>query len=129
MSSSRPISLKASISLGIAYALVLSGIAAVSLRDEGGSVGGLELATILGLYFGGAISGGVLFWVAQVFRDSAPGRALIGFICILPLGSLTVIVAPGDYSIAARVSGALVTAALIGGGIGLSVGEHPGETS
>ncbi len=122
MNPSRPVSLGWSVGLGLGYAAVLSAIAALTLREPGSTVGGLGIGSVLTLYSSGGVLGGVVFWVLQVLRDSATGRAILGFACLLPLLATGMFAVPGDdLSPLARIVGAIVTSALVGGGIGLSV--------
>jgi hypothetical protein len=106
----------------VGYATILSAIASIAVAG-GETYRGLNRLTIVGIYLVGGILGGCLFWFLQTFCGSPWGRAAIGFACLLPMMGLGLLLADLDASLTARVVGAVASAAFVGGGIGLSVGD------
>ena len=129
MRAERPISLGWSIGLGLAYAAVLSAIAALAFVEPGPTNnGGLGLHTVVALYGVGGIIGGGIFWVLQGLRGSAAGRTFIGFACLLPAMLAAMLMISGEYSTARRVIAAVVTSVFVGGGIGTITAGRSGRS-
>ena len=120
MTARRPVGLGWCLGLGLGYAAILSLIASLTV-GPGGAHRGLTLPTIIGIYVLGGVVGGSFFWVLQVIRGSTWGRALIGFVCVLPMMSMGLLLAEVDASVERRIIAAVVSAAVVGGGIGLWV--------
>lgn len=123
----RKIGLVESLTYGLAVAVIFGGIASVvyvlggaqELRNVG-----LGLAEVLTIYALGGAAGGFLFWFAHPLGTTKIGGAIVGFLCLLPVGlGVAVLISPDEYSATIRYVGAVVVSAIIGGAIGFSEAE------